>query len=131
MMDKNDTEKTVEDESCLKVSDSVTFLASEKHGMTSTLLSFGLFLVALVSIVLVGGKNTVMTIISGIVAFGSIGVAYYKVFRPVGERGKLAEKILERIMSSELKDESIIREEWEEGLAALKRARHRRGSSDK
>lgn len=146
MMAKRDIGKTVKNKSCLKVSDWVTFLASEKHGMTSTILSFGLFLVALVSILLVGGENFVMAIIGGIVAFGCLGLAYYKVLKPVGKRGKLAEEILERIMSGKLENGSTIREEWEEGLAALKQARRcqwkaglaalkrtrcRRGSSDK
>lgn len=130
-MDKNDTDKTVENESCLKVSDWVTFLAGEKHGMISTILSFGLFLVALISILLVGRENTLQAITGGIVAFGCIALAYYKVLRPIDKRGKLAQDILGRIMSGELKNESSIHEEWKAGLAALERALCRRGSSDK
>lgn len=131
MMDKNDTDKTVENESCLKVSDWITFLTSESNSMLSNVVSFGAFLVAIIAILLVGGENSVIAISGGIVALGCVGFAYFRVLKPLGQRGKLAGEIVERVMSGKLKTESSIREEWEGGLAALKRARHRRGSSDK
>jgi len=132
MTEKNDAEKTVENKSCLKISDWVTFLTSEKHGIMSHVLSFGAFLVALIAILLVTGEDTGMRAIAGgIIALGFVIFGYIKVFRPFQQRGRLAEDILTRVMSGKLKDESIIREEWEEGLAALKRVWRRRRNSDK
>ena len=132
MMDKKDTSKTVKDESCLTVSDWVAFLTSEKHGIISHVLSFGAFLVALIAILLVTGEDTGMRAIAGgIIALGFVVFGYFKVLRPLQQRGRLAEDILTRVMSIKLKDESSIREEWEAGLATLKRPWRRRGRSDK
>jgi len=112
MMDKNDTDKTGEGESCLKVSDWVTFLASEKHGMMSHVVNFGAFLVALIAIVLVTGETTVQTIGGGIIAFAFVGFGYFKVLKPLQQRAKRAEDILNKVMSGKLKNERSIREEW-------------------
>jgi len=131
-MDKKDTDNTVENESCLKVSDWVAFLTSEKHGIMSNVLNFGAFLVALIAILLVTGEDTgTGAIAGGIIALGFVFFGYLKVLRPLQQRGRLAENILARVMSIKLKDESSIREEWESRLAAIKRARRCRGGSDK
>ena len=131
MMARKEADKTVKNESCLKVSDWVTFLASEKHGMISHIVSFGAFLVAIVALMLVTSGYIVVVIASGVIAFGCVGWAYFRVLIPLQQRGKLADGILGRIMSGELKDESSIRKEWEAGLAALKRTRRHRRSSGK
>ena len=131
MMDKEGTHKKVKNESCLKVSDWVTFLASEKHAMISHIVSFGAFLVAIVALMLVTSGHIVVVIASGVIAFGCVGWAYFRVLRPLQQRGKLADGILERIMSGEIKDQSSIRKGWEAGLAALKRTRRHQRSSGK
>lgn len=131
MMAQKGTHKTVKIESCLKVSDWVTFLASEKHGMISHIVSFGAFIVAIVALMLVTSGHIVVVIASGVIAFGCVGWAYFRVLRPLQQRGKLADGILERIMSGEIKDQSSIRKEWEAGLATLKRARRHQRSSGK
>ena len=119
---KKGTHKTVKNESCLEVSDWVTFLTSEKHGMISHILNFGVFLVVIVPLMLITTGNTVLIIASGVSAFGCVSWAYVKVLGPLRQRGKLADDILERIMSGELKNVCSIRKEWELGLSVIKRA---------
>jgi hypothetical protein len=126
MMNKNDKDKTVENESCLKVSDWVTFLTSEKQGTISTVVGFGALLVALVVIVLSAKASTTMQVIeNGIMALVLVAYAIVLVFRPFGKQGEVAEKILNKIMSGDLKDESTIRQEWKGQQDALKRAQRR------
>jgi len=120
---KKGTHKTVKNESCLEVSDWVTFLTSEKHGMISHILNFGVFLVVIVPLMLITTGNIALIIASGVVAFGCVSWAYVKVLGPLRERGKLAGDILDRIMSDELKDAGSIRKEWVLGLTVTKRRR--------
>jgi len=130
VMDKNDTGKTVKNEAWLTVSDWVTFLTSEKYGIMSNVLNFGVLLVALIAIALSTRGNTAMQAIgNGIFAFALLGFVYFKVFRPFEKRGKLAQGILDRVMSGKLKNESSIRKEWEDGLTTFKRAQRRRGQN--
>jgi len=128
VMDKNDTGKTVKNEAWLTVSDWVTFLTSEKYGIMSNVLNFGMLVVALIAVVLSTRTNTwIWVIASWIFSFALLAYVLFKVFRPFQKRGILAEKTLERIMSGKLKNESSIRKEWEDGLTTFKRAQRRRG----
>jgi len=133
MMDRDDADETSGSQCSLSVSDWVTFLSSEKHGMTGTVLSYGAFLVALVAIILGGtGEGTSILVIGGgIIALVLVGIGYFSVLDPARQRAKLAQKTLERVMSCELKDERSIRTEWEAGIATLKRTPGRRMSSGK
>jgi hypothetical protein len=131
MMDKNDTNKTVENEPCLKVSDWITFLSSEKHGMLGNIVNFYVFLAAIIAILIIGGRDSVSIIVGGIIAVAFVGFTYFKFVRPLAHRHKAAEKVLERIISGELKDVDSIHGEWERELAAFERARRRRGNSDR
>jgi positive regulator of sigma E activity len=123
IMSKGDTDKTVESESCLKVSDWVTILTSEKQGTISNVVSFGSLLVALVAILLsTGGSTTMQHIGSAIIALVFVAFVVLQVLRPFEERGKLAERILKKVMSGDLADESSIRHEWKREQEVLRHA---------
>jgi len=129
-MNKNDTDKTVGNDSGLKVSDWVTFLTSEKQGTIGIVVGFGALLVALVAIVLsTGGNTTIQHIGNGIMALALVAYAVFTVFKPFEKQGKVAEKMLKEIMSGDLKDESSIRQEWKREQDTLKQAKRRAGSA--
>lgn len=129
-MSKNATDKTAENESCLKVSDWVTFLTSEKQGTMSTIVNFGMLLVALIGIIFATKTNSPMEGIGyGILAFALITYVWIWVFAPFQKHARLAEKILKKIMSGDLKNESSIREEWKREQGVLKQAQRRGGSA--
>lgn len=122
-MNKNDTGKTVKNEAWLTVSDWVTFLTSEKYGIMSNVLNFGMLVVALIAVVLSTETNTwTWVIASWIFSCALLVYVLFKVFRPFEKQGKLAQDILDRVMSGELKNESSIRKEWEDRLTTFKRA---------
>jgi len=128
-MNKNDTDKTVESESYLKVSDWVTFLASEKQGTINTMLSFGMLFVALIGLVFSTKANTTMQVIGNCIIGIALMTWVYFLFRRLEEHAKPAEKILKKIMSGDLKDESSIRQEWKSQKDVRKRAQRRAGSA--
>jgi len=119
-MDINDMNKTGENESCLRVSDWITFLSGEKHGMLGNIVNFYVFLAAIIAILIIGGKDSLTIIIGGIIAVAFVGFTYFKFVRPLAHRHKAAEKVLDRIMSGELKDADSIHGEWERALAPSK-----------
>lgn len=123
MMNRNHTDKTIEEEPCLKVSDWVTFLTGQMNSMLSNVISYGVFLVAVIAIIFAGGDDFVTAVIGWTIASVVIAYAYFRTLRRLGKRGALAQKILGMIMSGELKDEPSIREEWASGLAAFERGR--------
>ena len=122
-MNRNHTDKTTEDEPCLKVSDWVTFLTGQMNSMLTSVMNYGVFLVAVIAIVFAGGENTLTAVIGGTIAAVVIAYAYFRTLRRLSKRGALAQKILGMIRSGELKDELTIREEWASGLAAFERGR--------
>jgi hypothetical protein len=126
-MKKKDTVKKMGDKSCLKVSDWVTFLSNEKHGMMSNVVNFSMLLVAVIALILATSGYTVFVVASVIIALGCVGWAYSKVLGPLHRRGNLADGILKRIISGELKDADGIREEWVLGLAVIRRGWLRQG----
>lgn len=131
-MDKNDAERVVKEGCCVKVSDWIAFLAGEKHGAMSTVVSFAMLLAALITIILLTRGHTVVSAIgSGVMALVLLGFVQFVVFRPVQARGRLAETVLDRIMNDELKDVILIRQEWVDGVAELKRRRWRPAIWDK
>ena len=130
-MNKNDTGETVENESCLKVSDWVTFLTSEKQGTINTMVSFGMLLVALISMLFSTRTNTTMQGIGyGILAFALLTYVWIVVFAPFQKQTRVAEKILKKIMSGDLKSESSIREEWKREQDVLRLAQRRQRSAE-
>lgn len=123
-MAKRDTDKTVEGKACLTVSDWVAFLTSEKHGMTNTIVNFAMLLAVLIALIFSTRGNTTMQNLGyGIFAFALLAYVWLLVWRPFGQRGKLAERILDEIISGEFKDADNIRKEWVVGLAVIKRRR--------
>ena len=120
-MKKKDTVKKVEDKSCLRVSDWVTFLSNERQGMMSNVVNFSVFLVAAIALILVTSAYIVFAIASGIIVFGCAGWVYFRVLEPLRQRGHLADEILRRIISGEFKDADSIREEWVLGLTVIRR----------
>jgi hypothetical protein len=120
-MKKKDTVKKVEANSCLNISDWVTFLSNERQGMMSNVVNFSVFLVAVIALILVTSGYIVFAIASGIIAFGCAGWVYFRVLAPLRQRGNLADEILRRIISGELKDPDSIREEWVLGLTVIRR----------
>jgi hypothetical protein len=120
-MRKKNTAKKVEAKSCLTVSDWVTFLSNERHGMMSNVVNFSVFLVAAIALILVTSAHIAFAIISAIIVFGSAGWVYFQVLAPVRQRGHLADEILKGIISGELKDADSIRGEWALGLAVIRR----------
>jgi len=120
-MKKKDTAKKVRDKSCLKVSDWVTFLSNERQGMMSNVVNFSVFLVAAIALILVTSGYIVFAIASGIIVFGCAGWVYFRVLEPLRQRGYLADEILKRIISGELKDADSIRGEWGLGLSVISR----------
>lgn len=128
-MNKNDKDKTVENESCLKVSDWVTFLTSEKQGTINTMLSFGVLLVALIALVFSAKSNTTMQAINIFILGIALVVWGYFVFRHLEKHAKPAGEILKEIMSGDLTDESSIRQEWKNRTKVRKRAQRRGGSA--
>ena len=125
MVDKNDTGKKGVGGIQLAVSDWVTFLSSEKYGVLGNVIGIGAFLLAVLAIILAIEPNPIVRLIP-VCIFG--GYAFWFLIWRVGPfqtRGKLAEKILDRILKGELKDESNIREEWTKGLATMEQQRRR------
>ena len=126
-MKKKDTAKKIRDKSCLNVGDWVTFLSGEKHGMMSNVVNFSVLLVAAIALVLATSGYTVFVIASVIIALGCVGWVYFKVLGPLHQRGNLADGILKRIISGELKDADNVREEWVLGLSVIRRGWLRQG----
>ena len=126
-MKKKDTVKKIRDKSCLNVGDWVTFLSGEKHGMMSNVVNFSVLLVAAIALVLATSGYTVFVIASVIIALGCVGWVYFKVLGPLHQRGNLADGILKRIISGELKDADTIRHEWVLGLTVIRRGWLRQG----
>jgi hypothetical protein len=128
-MKKKDTAKKVEARSCLNISDWVTLLSNERQGMMSNVVNFSVFLVAVIALILVTSGYIVFAVASGIIAFGCAGWVYFRVLEPLRQRGNLADAILKKIISGELKDADSIREEWVLGLAVIGRGwlRHGKG----
>ena len=125
-MANDNPEPTGSDEHRINVSDWISFLAGEKHEAMSTIVSFGMLLTALITIILLTRGETVLsTIVSAIAALVLLGFVYSMVFRPFQERGRLAGDLLDRVMCGELEDERLIRQEWYDGVATLKRRRRR------
>jgi purine-cytosine permease-like protein len=129
MMNTNDKDKTVENESCLKVSDWVTFLTSEKQGTMNTMLSFGMLFVALIGLVLSTKANNTMQVIGNCILVIALMTSVYFLFGRFEKQAKRAENILKEIMSGDLKDESSIRQKWENPKGVCKRAQRRDGSA--
>ena len=126
-MKKKDTVKKMGDKSYLKVSDWVTFLSNERQGMMSNVVNFSVLLVAAIALVLATSGYTVFVIASVIIALGCVGWVYFKVLGPLHQRGNLADGILKRIISGELKDADNVREEWVLGLSVIRRGWLRQG----
>jgi len=120
-MKKKNTAKKMEAKSCLNISDWVTFLSNERQGMMSNVVNFSVFLVAVIALILVTSGYIVFAIASGIIAFGCAGWVYFRVLEPLRQRGSLADEVLRRIISGELKDADSIREEWVLGLTVIRR----------
>jgi len=122
-MKKKDTAKKVEVKSCLTLSDWVTFLSNERQGMMSNVVSFSVFLVAAIALILVTSGYVAFAVVSGIIVFGCAGWIYFKVLEPLRRRGYLADELLKGIISGELKETDSIRAEWALGLAVIRRGR--------
>jgi len=120
-MRKRDTVKKAEAKSCLKVSDWVTFLSSERQVMMNNVASFSVFLVAAIALILVISGYIAFAVVSGIIVFGCAGWVYFRVLDPLRQRGHLADETLKRIVSGELKDADSIRGEWALGLTVISR----------
>jgi hypothetical protein len=120
-MKKRYTAKRMEAPSCLNISDWVTFLSNERQGMMSNVVNFSVFLVAAIALILVTSGYIVFAIASGIIVFGCAGWLYFRVLAPLRQRGNLADEILRRIISGELKSADSIREEWVLGLTVIRR----------
>jgi hypothetical protein len=120
-MRKKGTAKKAGDKSCIKVSDWVTFLSNERQGMMSNVVSFTVFLVAAIALILVTSGYIVFAIASGIIVFGCAGWVYFSVLEPLRQRGHLADEILRRIISGRLQDTGSIHEEWVLGLDVIRR----------
>ena len=120
-MNKRDTVRKVKAKSCLNISDWVTFLSNERQGMMSNVVNFSVFLVAVIALILVTSGYVAFAIASGIIAFGCAGWVYFRVLEPLRQRGSLADEILRRIISGELRDADSIREEWVLGLTVIRR----------
>ena len=120
-MKRKDTAKKMEAKSCLSISDWVAFLSSERQAMMSNAVTFSVFLVAVIALILVTSGHIVFAIASGIIAFGCAGWVYFGVLEPLRQRGKLADEILKGIISGELKDADSIREGWLLGLTVIRR----------
>jgi hypothetical protein len=126
-MKKKDTAKKMEAKSCLNISDWVTFLSSERQGMMTNVVSFSVFLVAVIALILVTSGHLAFAIASGIIAFGCAGWVYFGVLEPLRQRGHLADELLRGIISGQLKNTDGIREEWLLGLAVIRRGWLRQG----
>jgi len=108
--------------SCLTISDWVTFLTSEKHGLASTYFGFLSVTVALFGIVLVTRATPWMQYLGSILVVGSvIYLIFFGAANRLQQRGKLAKEILDKIMSGDLTNEETIRKQWVDGLKLIKK----------
>ncbi len=115
-MDNRNTGKTGRDKSWLTVSDWVTFLSNEKHGISSSFLSFCAVFVALIAIVLsTRNNNWIQSLGTSVFVLALTAWVFCKVFKPLRRRATDARKILNRILSGELIQEEDIRKAWEVG----------------
>lgn len=114
-----------EEESYLTVSDWVNYLTSEKFGIMGTVLNVSVVLIALVALIYSTSTDTLWSsIANGIVVLALTGYLLMKILRPFERRGKLAERILKKVMSGELKSEESIRKAWLDGLESKKAERN-------
>ncbi len=120
-MRKKATPRKATAKSCLAVSDWVTFLSNERRDMMSNAVNISVFLVAAIALILVTSGYVAFAIASGIIVFGCAGWVYFSVLEPLQRRGHLADEILKRIISGELKDASSISQEWALGLSVIRR----------
>ena len=120
-MKKKNAVKKTGDTSCFSLSDWVTFLSNEKHGMMNNVVNFAVLLVGVIALGLATSGYTVLAIASVMVALGCVGWAYFKVLGPLHQRGNLADGILKRIISGEFRDADTIRDEWVLGLSVIRR----------
>jgi hypothetical protein len=128
-MKRKDTAKRMEPKSCLNISDWVAFLSSERQAMMSNAVTFSVFLVAVIALILVTSGHIAFAIASGVIAFGCAGWVYFGVLEPLRQRGKLADEILKGIISGELKDADSIRQGWLLGLTVIRRGWFRQGKA--
>jgi hypothetical protein len=111
--------------SLLSVSDWITFLSNEKHGISGAILTYGTVIIALLAVLLSVGfpPETPPGAIPESISIGqilrvavvSLGfVLYYLIaIRPFQKKINEAEKILDRIMAGELTDPDDIRDAWD------------------
>jgi len=102
-------------ESCLTVSDWVTFLSNEKQANMSTFLGFTSVIVALFAVTQ-GTENTGWKGWEKILAYVGtafvLSFAFWQVSKRLDKRYKDAQDILSDIMSGKLTKEQDVRERW-------------------
>ena len=109
----NKQEELVPECTVLSISDWITFLSSEKHGVMGTLLGFSAVLVALVAILLaVPGRTFWEPLIDGLIAAVFIAFSYVRIVLPYGKKAKYAQDVLNRILNGDLRNEKDIRNAW-------------------
>jgi len=119
---KRRTARAGRDESWLTVSDWVTFLSNEKHGIISSFLSFCAVFVALIAIVLsTRNNNWTQSLGTSVFVLALTAFVFFKVFRPLRRGATRAEKILNRILSGELRKEKDIRKAWGLGVRQIRK----------
>lgn len=100
----------------LSIHDWITFLSSEKSGLTSVYFTAVAIVVALFGIIISNANHfdpIVYYIILGILL---LFLAYMNFLSPIQKRSELAKKILNKIMRSKANDSILIQKEWEDGL---------------
>ncbi len=96
----------------LSVSDWITFLSSEKHGINAVALSLTATVVSLVALILSSEGTIWGTVTSAAFVATMLVLMWTRVLVPLSQRSTRAEKLLKRIMKGELRDSEAIRREW-------------------
>jgi ABC-type antimicrobial peptide transport system permease subunit len=110
-----------EEKSNLTVSDWITFLSSEKHGLATTYFSFLALAVSLFSMFYV--TSTSKSFWVPLIIFLFIVLVAYLIFigaaNRLQQRGQAAKEILDKIISRELIKEEDIRNEWLDRISKI------------
>lgn len=106
----------------LSISDWISFLSSEKNTNFSNIISFGALVLAAFATVMSATSNTWPSIIAAALVGIALAIYFVRFGQLYGGRAKVAEKLLNDIMSGKESDLSKIKERWEKEALGRRKA---------
>jgi membrane protein implicated in regulation of membrane protease activity len=106
----------------LSISDWISYLSSEKNPNIGNIISIGALVLAAFATVMTVTTNTWPSIISAALIGLALAIYFWRFGQLYGRRAKIAEKLLDDIMSGKESDLSKIKERWEKEALGRKKA---------